>query len=49
MGNEGIAIAPPRIISKAQTVAKTGRLIKKSTNKSAFRLSQMTLGLRNLA
>ena len=31
-------IAPPRIIIKAQTVAKTGRRIKKSTNKRRFRL-----------
>src|SRR5882724_11436001 len=33
MGREGIEIAPPRIISSAQTVANTGRWIKKSTNK----------------
>jgi hypothetical protein len=33
-GSVGIAIAPPRIINSAQTVANTGRRIKKSTNKS---------------
>src|SRR5579872_3455270 len=33
MGSEGIEIAPPKIISSAQTVAKTGRRMKKSTNK----------------
>jgi hypothetical protein len=32
MGREGIEIAPPRIISSAQTVANTGLRIKKSTN-----------------
>jgi hypothetical protein len=38
MGREGMEIAPPRIIIKAQTVENTGRLIKKSTNKSGIRL-----------
>jgi hypothetical protein len=31
MGNVGIVIAPPKIISSAQTVANTGRRMKKST------------------
>src|SRR6185436_12295843 len=33
IGSVGIAIAPPSTISKAQTVANTGRRMKKSTNK----------------
>src|SRR5437899_7029433 len=32
MGSVGIEMAPPRIISSAQTVAKMGRLMKNSTN-----------------
>src|SRR3981081_4139647 len=31
MGSVGIVIAPPKIISSAQTVANTGRRMKKST------------------
>src|SRR6266403_5058784 len=31
MGNVGIVIAPPKMISSAQTVANTGRRMKKST------------------
>jgi len=33
MGSVGIATAPPRMMINAQTVAKIGLLMKKSTNK----------------
>jgi hypothetical protein len=36
-----MASAPPSTIRIAQTVAKTGRRMKKSTNKSVFRLSRV--------
>jgi hypothetical protein len=32
MGSEGITTAPPRMIISAQTVAKTGRWMKKLAN-----------------
>src|SRR5262249_53597712 len=38
IGSVGIEIAPARIISSAQTVANTGRRMKKSTNNREFRL-----------
>src|SRR5580704_3374849 len=37
-GREGMEIAPARMIISAQTVANTGRRMKKSTNKAGFRL-----------
>src|SRR5580658_534830 len=37
-GSDGIEIAPAKIIISAQTVANTGRRMKKSTNKAGFHL-----------
>jgi hypothetical protein len=36
MGRLGMHTAPARMMSSAQTVAKTGRRIKKSTNKMSL-------------
>src|SRR6266404_3698374 len=44
MGSEGMEIAPARIINSAQTVAKTGRRMKKSTNKEELRLGLKWIG-----
>src|SRR6266566_986045 len=38
MGSVGMEIAPARMMNRAQTVAKTGRRMKKSTNKAGVRL-----------
>src|SRR6266436_9496239 len=38
IGSVGMEIAPARIIISAQTVANTGRRMKKSTNKAGVRL-----------
>jgi hypothetical protein len=38
IGKVGMEIAPAKIIISAQTVANTGRRMKKSTNKAGFHL-----------
>src|SRR3989449_11384696 len=44
IGSVGIEIAPARIMKRAQTVAKTGRRMKKSTNKDGFHLGLKWIG-----
>jgi hypothetical protein len=41
MGRLGIEIAPANTINRAQTVANTGRWIKKSTNTRALRQTKI--------
>src|SRR5437899_4823805 len=36
-GNNGMEMAPPKMMKREQTVANTGRWMKKSTNKAGFR------------